>query len=78
MNLIKSMNSATSNVWAGFILVAGIATLFGADLIHQDVVLKAVLGAGASLIAGSLILFQHQPSSKESDPEVHDTTRPRT
>ena len=72
--MIKSMNSATSNVWAGFILVLGVATLFGANFVHQDVVQKTVLGAGTSLIAGALILFQHQPSDsssknqKDSDP----------
>lgn len=68
--MIKSLNSASSQVWAFILVVLGIASLVIACFCHSGSPAVAVLLTnGGTMIGGGIGMFQHQTASeKQTNP----------
>lgn len=61
--MIKSLNSASSQVWAGILVVLGIGCLVLACFAKPANVQTAILSAATGLIGAGSMAFQHQSAS---------------
>lgn len=68
--MIKSLNSASSQVWAFMLVVLGISALTLACYCHgNSTAMATLLTTGGNMVVGGIAMFQHQPASaKQSDP----------
>jgi len=64
--IIDALNKASSQIWAAFLVTAGIATFGLACWCHAADVRAALMSSGTGMIGGGIAMFQHQ--SKDANP----------
>lgn len=71
--MIKSLNSASSQVWAICIVILGLIAFALACFCKMPDVRAALLGGGTTLIGGGIGMFQHQTAQTPDPPAAKDT-----
>lgn len=62
------LNGASSQVWAAFLVLGGLAAFGIACVCHVADVRSAILSAGTGLIGGGIAMFQHDAKSEKELP----------
>lgn len=77
--MIKSLNAASSQVWAVILVLLALLTFGIACFCRMPDVRSALLGGGTTLIGAGVMAFQHQMASqKTNDPSpAVDPVAPR-
>lgn len=64
--MIKSLNSASSQVWAFLLVLLGISSLVATCFCHGNATAMAtLLTTGGNMVVGGIAMFQHQPASQQ-------------